>query len=218
MVFSEESSRAIFEMGNVELIELQKSSFNVHHVCITYLRVHLFAGAENWCDPEKTWWTGLKKPSKSWRHRTTTHTWLSQEVSDAVRTRGSNITTRLETHCEVPQKMQGHLPQSGTDGNMMKSTGKSQLSHNWSEELAKPAAAAARTAAAAVHFQHRRNKTLETEGDLGKPGRSARRLETHHRSGSSTWKQDEVHFWNGCGYSSRWQRSQHKCIPKRWSE
>ena len=74
------------------------------------------------------------------------------------------------------------------------------------EELAKPAAAAAWAAAAAAHFTHRRTKSLETEGDLGKQGRSARRLETHHRSGSSTWKQDAIHFSNGCGYSPRWQK------------
>ena len=32
MIFSEESTRAISEMGNVELIELKKARFNVHHV------------------------------------------------------------------------------------------------------------------------------------------------------------------------------------------
>ena len=46
------------------------------------------------------------------------------------------------------------------------------------EELAKPATAA-RAAAAEAHFTHRRPKSLETEGDLGKQGRSARWLETH---------------------------------------
>ena len=52
-----------------------------------------------------------------------THLRLSQEVVDAVRARGSNITTRLETHRGVLPKVEGHLPQSGTDGNVMKSTG-----------------------------------------------------------------------------------------------
>ena len=41
MLFSEESSRAIFEMDNAELIELRNDRFNVHHVCITYWRAHL---------------------------------------------------------------------------------------------------------------------------------------------------------------------------------
>ena len=41
---------------------------------------------------------------------------------------------------------------------------------------------------------HRRTKSLETEGDLGKQGRSERRLEKHHRSGSSTGKPDAIHF------------------------
>ena len=49
MIFSEESSRAFFEMGNVEL-------FNVHHVCTTYLRVRLCADVENYENPSKMRW------------------------------------------------------------------------------------------------------------------------------------------------------------------
>ena len=56
------------------------------------------------------------------RHHTTAHLWLWQVVADAVPTPGSNITSRLETHCEVLQKARGHLPQSGTDGKVMRST------------------------------------------------------------------------------------------------
>ena len=43
-------------------------------------------------------------------------------VADAVPTPGSSITARLETHCEVRQKARGRLPQSGTDGKVMRST------------------------------------------------------------------------------------------------
>ena len=44
-----------------------------------------------WCDPTKTWWTGLKKSSRLSWHRGTERLRLSQEVIDVVRTRRSNI-------------------------------------------------------------------------------------------------------------------------------
>ena len=44
MVFSKESSRAIFEMGNVELIELKKSSIQCP-ACTTFLKEHFSANA-----------------------------------------------------------------------------------------------------------------------------------------------------------------------------
>ena len=47
MLFSEESSRAFFEMDNAELIELRNPRFNVHHVCITYWRAHLSVCVEH---------------------------------------------------------------------------------------------------------------------------------------------------------------------------
>ena len=55
MILSEESSRAIFEMGNVELVELKKKSetINALHACITYLRVRLNVNVENYYDPIK---------------------------------------------------------------------------------------------------------------------------------------------------------------------
>ena len=80
----------------------------------------------------RTWWIGLKKPWKSFRHHTTAHLRLSQEEENAVRTRGSSITTRLDTHCEVLQKVEEHLLQSGTWRNY-ETHRKSQLAHNWSD-------------------------------------------------------------------------------------
>ena len=41
MVFSEESSRAIFEMGNVELVELKKSSIQYPSCLQLVFEVHL---------------------------------------------------------------------------------------------------------------------------------------------------------------------------------
>ena len=103
----------------VELIGLKNPRLNVHHVCFPYSGVHLSAGAENRCCPSQTWWIVLKKPSKYSWHHTTAHLRLTQEVVNAVWTRGSKITTRFETYCGVIQKSSEILRQSGTDGNMM---------------------------------------------------------------------------------------------------
>ena len=94
---------SVFEMGNVELIAS----------CSHYV----FEGTLI-CRCGKQ-----MRPNQDVMDRIKEALWLSQEVVNAVRTRGSNITTRLETHCEVLQKVKGHLPQSGTDGKMMRSTG-----------------------------------------------------------------------------------------------
>ena len=73
---------------------------------------------------------------------------------------------------------------------------------------------AAWAAAAPAQLTHRRTKSLETEG---KQGRSARRLETRHRSGPGTWKPEAIHFSHECGYSSQWHGGQHRCILEKWS-
>ena len=86
--------------------------------------IHLSAGAENLnsaqqrCDESDS--RSLRNPKGT--ILADIHDCL-QEIVNAVRTRANNITTRLETHCEVLQKVKGHLPQSGTDGNTMRSTG-----------------------------------------------------------------------------------------------
>ena len=60
------------------------------------------------------------------------HLCLSQEVTDAVRTRGGNITTRLETHCGVLQKVRTFTSiwDRWQHDEIYR---KSQLSHNWSD-------------------------------------------------------------------------------------
>ena len=57
---------------------------------------------------------------------------------------------------------------------------KARTQRHVEKELAKPAAAAA----TASHFTYRRTKSLETEGDLGKQGRSARRPEADQVPGN----------------------------------
>ena len=77
----------------------------------------------------------------------------------------------FETACDTKAHTQGHVE----------------------AELAKPAAATA-AASAAAHFTHRRTQYLETESNMGKQGRSARRLETHRRSGPSHQETGAYHF------------------------
>ena len=61
------------------------------------------------------------------KHRTTAHLRFPQEVVHAVRTCGSSITTRLETHYGVLQKATEDLLQSLTDGKKIRSTGNLSL-------------------------------------------------------------------------------------------
>ena len=63
--------------------------------------------------------TGLKKPSKSLKHHSV-HLRFPQEAANAARIYGSSITSRLETHYGVLQKVSENLRQYGTDGRMMR--------------------------------------------------------------------------------------------------
>ena len=46
---------------------------------------------------------------------------------------------------------------------------------------------------------------------MGEQGRSARRLETHRRSGPGHQETGAYHFSHECGYLSQWQRGRHRC-------
>ena len=50
MVFNQESSQAVFEMGNVQLIGPE---FNAHHVYTTFSKEHFFADAVGTSDPTR---------------------------------------------------------------------------------------------------------------------------------------------------------------------
>ena len=78
---------------------------------------------------------------------------LSQEIVDAVRTRDSNITTRLETYCGVLQKVKRHLPRSGTDGNMMRSARNLSFLTDWLDARVK-------YLDHIVHFEHQPQCTV----------------------------------------------------------
>ena len=65
-IFSEQSSPAIFEMDNVELIELKKSSETIQCLlCLKHVfKVQLDVNVENQYDPIKVRWTGFEKHSR----------------------------------------------------------------------------------------------------------------------------------------------------------
>ena len=115
MVFSKESSRAVFEMGNVELIGSKKSSIQ----CPSCLH-HVFEGTLL-CKCGK-----LMKPDQDVMNRIKEAFEILKAPhyrKSPISTRGSSVTTRLETHCGALQKAKEHLLQSGTDGKMMRPTG-----------------------------------------------------------------------------------------------
>ena len=107
MVSSEESSRAIVEMGNVELIELPKSSIQcpscLHDVFEgTFIFICMCGKLMR---PNKDVMSRFKE---SFEALVAPHYRTSSIVTRGSRygpNRGSNITTRLETHCEVLQKV-----------------------------------------------------------------------------------------------------------------
>ena len=103
------------EIGNVELIELTKSSIQCPP-CSHYVFEGAFlsnCGKLLKLDPDAI--------------NSSVHLRFPQEVVNAVRICGSSITTRLETRCGVLQKATEDLLQSGTDGKMMRFTGNLSL-------------------------------------------------------------------------------------------
>ena len=81
-------------------------------------------------------------------------------------------------------------------------TPKVTLKQNWQSQ---------RAAAAAFLFWHRRTKLLETGLKKGRPGWSTRRHGPLHRSRPSPQETGAYNFEQRCGYSCRWQGSQHTC-------
>ena len=56
MMFSQESSQATFEMGNVELIEVKNS-----RIYTTNLKEQLYAHVANLSDPTRRWYNALEQ-------------------------------------------------------------------------------------------------------------------------------------------------------------
>ena len=127
-MFSNEYSRAVFEMGNVELTELKKSSIQCPSCLHHFFKGTLLCTCGKLTKPDqdvmiriKEAFEILKAPSRA------SPIFDSQEVINAVRTCGSSIATRLETHYRVLQKATEDLLQSGTGGKMIRSAGNLSL-------------------------------------------------------------------------------------------
>ena len=119
-MFSNESSRAVLRMGNVELIELKKSSIQ----CPSCLR-HVFGGTllckcGKLMKPDQDVMNRIKEAFEVLEAPYLPHiSPIPQEVANAVRICGSSITTGLETHHGVLQKATVDSLQCGADSEMM---------------------------------------------------------------------------------------------------
>ena len=114
MVFSQESSQAIFELGNVELIELKT----------TYVKGQFFADAESTSDPDldmmrriKAAFEVLKAPC-----------FRTSAINAREYNHGPNLcTTKQKTHHVVVRKTKDSIRRSGIDGKMTRPTGSVSL-------------------------------------------------------------------------------------------
>ena len=127
IVFSKESSPSVFELDNVELIQLKKSSIQCTP-CLHYISAGtLICKCGKLMKPDQDVMNRIKEAFEILK---APHNHTSPIVTrgrKCVRTRGSCIITRLDTHCEVLQKVKEHLLQSGTDGKIMRPTGNLSL-------------------------------------------------------------------------------------------
>ena len=127
MAFSKESRQAIFNMGNVELIELKKTTIQcpscLHNVFEgTFLRNR---GKLSKFDPDAInrimeAFEILKAPFRT--------SPISTSGANVGRIHGNGITTKLVTHFEALQKASEVLRQYGIDGKMMRLAGNLSLS------------------------------------------------------------------------------------------
>ena len=122
MMFRKESSQAIFEMGNVELIEF-KTSRNAHHVYTMFSKEPLFAHVASMSDPTKKWYDVSKQLLKFSKHPTSVRLWFLQGITNKALTCGRNTTTKQKTHYKVWKRGKEILRRSGIYGKMTRPTG-----------------------------------------------------------------------------------------------
>ena len=108
VVFSQESSQAIFEMGSVELIELKNSEFNARRVYTEISKEQFFAHAASSSDPTRTRHDESKLPLKFSMHSAFVPLSLIQGVTNTALTCGRN-TTRRSTLCGVLKRAKENL-------------------------------------------------------------------------------------------------------------
>ena len=128
MVFSQESSQALFEMGNVELIELKKSRIQCPS-CLHYA----FTGAilchsGKHTRPDLEMMRRMKVAFEILLAQYFRTSACSARVANTAPTYGGNITTKQNTHYEERKRAKEILRRSGIDGKMMRPTGSLSLS------------------------------------------------------------------------------------------
>ena len=126
MMFSQESRQAIFEMGNVELIELKISKIQCLS-CLRFTKEQLFTHVACISDPTSIWYDVSKQLLKFSQHPTSVRLWLLQGITNTTLTYGRNTTTKQKTHCEERKRPKGHSRRSGIDGKMTRPTGSLNL-------------------------------------------------------------------------------------------
>ena len=133
-MFSQESSQALFEMGNVELIELNTSLIQcpscLHHV----FKGTLLCQCGKHIRPDLNMMRRIKAAFRN--SESTMLPYVGDYCKGSANTaliRGKNITTKEKTHYGVFQKAKETLRRSGTDGKNDETHRKSQLVHDWSD-------------------------------------------------------------------------------------
>ena len=121
--WSQESSQAIFEMGNVELIGLVTSRIQCPS-CLHYVFKGTILGAcGKLVRPARNWYDVSKQLLKFSKHPTSVCLWLLQGITNMALIYGRNTTTKQKTHFEVRKRTEEHLRRSRIDGKMTRPTG-----------------------------------------------------------------------------------------------
>ena len=124
MVFSPESSQAIFEMGNVELIELKTSMIQCPSCLHNVFKGTLLCRCGMHIRPDPD--TMLLLSSR--RRHAFARRGLMQGDTNMALTYGRNTTTKQKTHFVVVRKAKDSIRRTGTDGKETKPSG----SPSWS--------------------------------------------------------------------------------------
>ena len=133
VIFFEESSRAVFEMGNVEQIELIKTSETIQcPSCLTYLRVWLFVNVKNYYDPKRVRWTGSEKHSRQWKPLVIVLHQLFREERKEIIIPGNKTIIKPETHWEVQRRRKSILRWDRWQNDEVYRA--SQVAHTWTDE------------------------------------------------------------------------------------
>ena len=127
-MFSQESSQAIFEMGNVELIELKTSQIQCPSCLHDVFKGTILRACGKHIRPDQEMIRRIKAAFeilKAPYFRTSVVT--AKGVTNAGLTCGRNTTTKQKTHHGVRKRAEENLRRSGIDGKMTRTTGSLNL-------------------------------------------------------------------------------------------